>query len=278
MMRPADVVRSGSGYLARHGVESPVATAEALMMNVLGTGRTEIYARTTGLSAAEAKTFGRLLCHRCSGVPAQHLTRTQGFRRLVLAVKPGVFVPRPETEVLVEVAIAPLDSDAEALVVDVGTGTGAVALAVKDERAGSEVWATDRSPDAVVLARVNAQALGLAVTVVEGNLLEPLPPKLRGRVDLIVANPPYVEPSDESELPLEVRADPRDSVVGGLEVYPPLFAAAHAWLHPGGRVAVEIGDRQGPAVSGTAASAGFRRIRVHQDLNGRDRVVSAIRP
>jgi release factor glutamine methyltransferase len=278
MMRPADVIRRGAGYLARHGVESPFATAEVLMMNVLGAGRTDLYARTTSLSAAEAKAFGRLLCRRCTGVPTQHLTGTQGFRRLVLAVKPGVFVPRPETEVLVEVAIGPIDDDATPFVVDVGTGCGAVALAVNDERPGAEVWATDRSPDAVALARANAEALGLPITVVEGNLLEPLPSDLRGRVDLVVANPPYVEASDEPGLPREVRADPRGSVVGGFDVYPPLFAEAALWLRSGGRVAVEIGDRLGPVVSEAAAASGFQRIGVHRDLNGRQRVVAAERP
>jgi release factor glutamine methyltransferase len=273
MMRPADIVRRGAGYLDRHGVESPFATAEVLMMNVLGTGRTDLYARTTGLSTAEAKAFGRLLCRRCTGVPAQHLTGTQGFRRLVLVVRPGVFVPRPETEVLVEVAIASFDGDAAPVVVDVGTGTGAVGLAVKDECAGAHVWATDSSPDAVALAGENADALGLPITVVEGNLLDPLPRDLRGTIDLTVANPPNV-----SQLPPEVRADPRASVVGGFEVYPPLFAEAAVWLRSGGRIAVEIGDRQSGAVSEAAAAAGFQRISVHRDLNGRDRVVAAERP
>jgi release factor glutamine methyltransferase len=278
MMRPADVVRRGAGYLDRHDVESPFATAEVLMMKVLGAGRTDLYARTTGLSTAEAKAFGRLLCRRCTGVPAQHLTGTQGFRRLVLAVRPGVFVPRPETEVLVEVAVATFDGDAAPLVVDVGTGAGAVALAVKDECAGAQVWATDRSTDAVALARANADALGIAITVAEGNLLDPLPEDLRGKIDLVVANPPYVEPSDEPQLPPEVRADPRDSVVGGFEVYPPLFAQAAVWLRPGGSIAVEIGDRQSGAVSEAAAAAGFQQISVHRDLNGRERVVAAERP
>ena len=103
-MRPAQVVRRAAAYLEHHGVESPVPTAERLLSHVLGTDRAGIYARE-GLTSQEAKLFGRALCRRCAGEPLQHVTGEQGFRRIVLRVRPGVFVPRPETEVLVQTVL-----------------------------------------------------------------------------------------------------------------------------------------------------------------------------
>ncbi|MBI4260776.1 MAG: peptide chain release factor N(5)-glutamine methyltransferase, partial [Actinobacteria bacterium] len=100
-MRPADVLRRAERYLDRHGVESPRATAEVLLMHVLRTDRAGLYSRREGMSSAEARSFGRALCVRCAGTPVQHLTGTQAFRHLELEVRPGVFVPRPETEVVV---------------------------------------------------------------------------------------------------------------------------------------------------------------------------------
>jgi release factor glutamine methyltransferase len=141
-VRPAQVVRRAADYLERHGVESPVPTAERLLAHVLETDRAGIYARS-GLSTQEARRFGRALCRRCAGEPLQHVTGEQGFRRLVLGVRPGVFVPRPETEVLVQAVLDELRSVDSPLVVDVGTGTGAVALALADELPSATVHATD---------------------------------------------------------------------------------------------------------------------------------------
>src|SRR5437867_4378812 len=153
------------------------------MMVILGTDRAGLYARTQGLDVREARTFGRALCQRCTGTPLQHLTGEQAFRRITLEVRPGVFVPRPETEVLVGLALAEVGGVPGPLVVDVGTGTGAVALSVKHQRPDATVFATDLSAEAVDLARSNASRLGLAVTVLEGDLLDPLPAELLGRVD-----------------------------------------------------------------------------------------------
>src|SRR5918994_4094216 len=129
-MRPAEVVTRAADYLGRHGVEAPRQSAEALLMYFLETDRAGLYARADGLDTRTAKLFGRALCQRCHGVPLQYLVGEQQFLDLVLGVAPGVFVPRPETEVLVERALEVLPNS-EPVVVDVGTGTGAVALAIK---------------------------------------------------------------------------------------------------------------------------------------------------
>jgi release factor glutamine methyltransferase len=273
----SEVVRSAAGYLARHNVESPLPTAELLMMSVLGTDRTGIYAGNRELSTAEAKRFGRALCRRCLGTPTQHLTGEQGFRRLILEVRPGVFVPRPETEVLVEVALQLVDGLESPSIIDVGTGSGAIALAIKQERPDARVVATDVSPEAVALARANAGRLGLDVDVVEGDLLTSVPAHLRGAVDLVVSNPPYVSPEEHGELPPDARADPALALVGGIEVYERLFAEAAEWVgRRHGAVAVEIGASMGHAVADAAAMAGFAGpITIVLDLTGRPRVVRA---
>jgi release factor glutamine methyltransferase len=279
MMRPAEVVRRGADHLARHDVESPLATAEQLMMSVLASDRTSVYARTDGLSSAEARTYGRLLCRRCAGTPTQHLTGEVGFRRLLLEVRPGVFVPRPETERLVEVALDLLEGSSRApIVVDVGTGTGAVALALADERPGVRVVATDEAEEAVALARANAGRLRLDVDVRLGDLLEPLDDALGGRVDVVVSNPPYVDPAWSAELSPEVLADPPAALFGGVDVYERLFAQARRWLRAGGGVAVEVDVRIAGDVADAAARAGFRDVAIHRDLAGRDRVVAARAP
>lgn len=264
-------------YLDRHGVQSPRSTAEVLLMHVLATDRAGLYARDRGLDAREARMFGRALCQRCAGTPLQHLTGEAAFRRLRLEVRPGVFVPRPETEVLVELALGEIGALDSPLVVDVGTGTGAIALAIKDERPAATVYATDRSPEAVDLARANAARLGLDVTVLEGDLLEPLPTAMLGRVDLVVSNPPYVPRSELADLPPEVRADPSLALAGGPEVYERLGSHARRWLRPGGALAVEIDARRGVDVVEILGGA-LTEVGVRIDLTGRDRVVIARAP
>jgi release factor glutamine methyltransferase len=277
-VRPALVVRRAADYLSRHDVESPLPTAEILLANVLGVDRAGLYSRDEGLSTGEAKRFGRALCRRCVGVPLQHLTGEQGFRRLTLAVKPGVFIPRPETEILVEHALAALADLTGPVVVDVGTGTGAIALAIKDERPDARVLATDVSHDAVALARENAVRAHLDVEVARGDLLDPVPDGLRRTVDLVVSNPPYVEEEEIAALPRDVLADPREALAGGIDTYARLFAQASEVLRPGGTVAVEIGETQAASIRGIASEAGFVDIEVHPDLTGRDRVVTARTP
>jgi len=272
------VVRRAADYLARHGVEGPVPTAEVLLARALGTDRAGLYTRATGLTPTEARRFGLMLCRRCAGVPLQHLTGEQGFRRLTLAVRPGVFIPRPETEVVAERALTAIAGTTEPVVVDVGTGTGAIALAVKDERPDARVLAVDLAPEAVSLARENARRLHLEIDVLEGDLLEPLPASLRGAVDLVVGNPPYLRAEDVASLPREVRAEPPLALVATEDLYGRLFEQARAVLRPGGAVVVEIEETQATAVGAAAAAAGLVAPEVTRDLAGRERVVLARTP
>jgi release factor glutamine methyltransferase len=269
-VKPAEVATRAGEYLARHGVDRPRETAEALLAFFLRTDRAGLYARREGLDTRTARLFGRALCQRCHGVPLQYLTGEQQFFDLVLGVVPGVFVPRPETEVLVERVLEVLAE--EPVVVDVGTGTGAVALAVKRFRTQATVWATEASEDAVRVARANASRHALEVEVVQGDLLSPLPDALRGGLDLIVSNPPYVTRDEYEALPREVRAEPYEALVGGTDVHRRLAEEAPEWLRPGGWLVVEIGAAQGGEVRALFERR-FHRVEVLPDLVGRDRVV-----
>ena len=272
-MRPSEVLRRATTYLERHGVESARSSAEALLAHAIGTDRAGLYTRTEGLSQREAREFGRALCRRCTGTPLQHLTGRAGFRRIELVVRPGVFVPRPETETLVEVALERVADVGAPTIADAGTGSGAVALAIKDERPESRVYATDLGPQAVALARENAQRLGLDVTVLEGDLLDPLPEAVRGRLDAVVSNPPYVAEEEFADLPAEVLADPELALLGGTMVHARLVREAPMWLHRGGTLALEIGASQADEVRSMLEDA-FEDVRVVPDAAGRDRVVA----
>lgn len=271
--RPTEVLLRAERYLDRHGVDAPRATAEILLADVLRTDRVGLYTRAERLTPDQARDFGRALCRRCEGVPLQHLTGEQAFRGIVVAVRPGVFVPRPETEVVVETALAAIADVAEPLVVDVCTGTGVIALAIASERPDARVLAVDRSPAAAALARENAERLGLEVEVLEGDLLAPIPDDLRGAVDLVVSNPPYVRPDEVDALPADVLADPMEALVGDLALTERLALGAREALRQGGTFIVEIGEAQADEVRGVLA--GFRDVRVERDLVGRDRVVVA---
>lgn len=271
--RPSDVLARAERYLGRHGVDAPRTTAEVLLASTLGTDRAGLYVRSEPLSYVEARSFGRALCQRGKGTPLQHITGEQGFRRLRLEVRPGVFVPRPETEVLVEVALAELAGIDGPLIVDVGTGTGAIALAIMDERPDARVVAIDRSHAAVELARSNAASLGIAIEVREGDLLGPVG-ELSGSVDLIASNPPYVRPEEVDALPADVMADPIEALVGGPDIIERLADAARSMLRPGGALVLEFGEAQGGEVLAILAER-FANVRIETDLAGRDRVAVA---
>jgi release factor glutamine methyltransferase len=270
-MRPSEVVDRAADYLGRHDVESPRETSEALLMYFLGTDRAGLYSRAEGLDTRTAKLFGRALCQRCHGVPLQYLTGEQQFLDLVLGVAPGVFVPRPETEVLVERALEVLDGAAAPAIVDIGTGTGAVALAMKRRRPDAVVYSTEVSSDAAAVARANASRHALDIQGLEGDLFAPLPPKLQGRVDMVVSNPPYVTEEEYEDLPEEVKAEPYEALVGGVDVLRRLVEGSPIWLSPGGWLVVEIGAAQGEAVAGLLGDR-FEAVEVLPDLAGRDRV------
>jgi release factor glutamine methyltransferase len=226
--------------------------------------------------------FDRMLERRLTGEPLQYVLGRWGFRTLDLMVDRRVLIPRPETETVVEHALDRLDQLGRpaATVVDLGTGSGAIALSIAAERPEVQVWAVDRSPDAIAVARANLVGIGRAgtrVRILEGSWFDPLPPDLRGGVDLLVSNPPYVAPDDP--LPAQVADwEPVDALIPGptgLEAVELICAEAPGWLAVGGWLVVEIGETQADAVRLLAHRAGLVDIEIGPDLAGRPRALIA---
>lgn len=270
-MRSTHLVRRAAVDLERHAIESPRATAEILLAYVLGTDRAGVYGGASTPTRAQELAFDVAVRRRCSGTPVQYITGDQPFRRLTLAVHPGVFIPRPETEMLVETALGLLEATSRPMVVDVGTGTGAIALAIADERPDAVVLATDLSPAAVALARRNADRLGLRIEVHRGDLLQPIR-AFAGRIDLVVSNPPYLRPDRLGELPVDVRSEPELALAGDVGLYERLGGEAAIALRSGGGIVVEIAEELAKDVA-AAMQRWFTDVLVVKDLARRERFV-----
>jgi release factor glutamine methyltransferase len=265
-----EALRAGTGFLERKGVDSPRLDAELLIGKALGLSRLELYTRhDRPLSEAERAEARALLERRGKREPLAYVLGEWGFRRLTLTTDARALVPRPETEIVVERALALLEGVDGPRIVDVGTGSGAIALALAQERPDARVTATDISPDALALARENAERLALRVELVETTLVE----GLAGPFDLVVSNPPYVAPAELDSLQPEVRDwEPRGAVVenGQTEA---LVGVAKDLLAPGGALVLECHEGKAQAVAELLRSAGYAGTKVTLDLTGRERVV-----
>ena len=220
---------------------------------------------------------------RRGGEPLQYVLGVWGFRRLELVVDRRVLIPRPETEMVVEVALEELRRLAAVrpLAVDLGTGSGAIAISLALEMPRARVWGTDRSEEALAVARANLSGMGASVAtrvrLSAGDWFAALPPNLAGQVDLIVANPPYVGASEV--LPAEVAEwEPAGALVAGptgLEAVADILAGAPAWLRRPGAVVLEIAPHQAGVARELASAAGFDEVDVRPDLAGRPRALVA---
>ena len=228
----------------------------------------------------------RLVSRVVAAEPLQYVLGHWAFRTLDLEVGPAALVPRPETEVVVEVALGELRRGiAGRRVADLGTGTGAIALSIAVEAPGSEVFATDRSPEALALAARNLARTGAGdvsrVVLSSGDWYGALPPALAGTFDLVVSNPPYLAEDELSGLGTAVRDhEPVVALVAGptgLEAVEVLVSGAVTWLAPAGSLVVEIAPAQASAAAALAVGAGFAEALIRLDLAGRDRVLVARR-
>ncbi len=271
--------------LTRAGVPSPDVDAELLLGFVLGMSRGEVQAKAiigTAISVADAATITAFVKRRAAREPLQHITGRAPFRSLELAVGPGVFVPRPETEQVAQFAIDALRAAAtpEPIGIDLGTGSGAIALALATEVPHARVYGVENSPEAFIWTRQNFRESGAEnARAVFVDLAAALP-ELDGTVSVVISNPPYI-PLGAIPRDPEVRLfDPEHALYGGedgLDVVRQVSHTARRLLHQGGTLVLEHGELQAAAISGILAADGWRAIASHPDFLGRDRSTTALR-
>ncbi len=278
-----DTLTSAVDRLTSARVGSPRMNAELLLMFTLGCDRAYLFAHPErDITGEEQARYEEALAQRARGVPAQYITGHQEFWGMNFLVSPAVLIPRPETEHVIETVLtlskACLASSAGGpiRIVDVGTGSGCIAIALAKELPDAEIQATDISPEALDVARVNAarHQLEKRIRFHQTDLLHSLD---LDAFDFIVSNPPYVGESEEDQVQLEVRKfEPRNAVFAGpsgLEVIERLIPQAHAALKPGGRLVIEISGTIAEGVKGLLG--GWKQVQITNDLQGIARVASA---
>lgn len=223
----------------------------------------------SGLSDVEV-----LARRRLEGEPLQYLEGTAPFLDFEVVVDRRVLIPRPETEHLFELALSL--ADGPSVVVDLGTGSGVLALAAARAFPRAAVHAVDVDAGALAVAGENARRLGVSVELHHGDLFDPLPSALRGVIDLVVSNPPYVADGEWPSLPVDVRHEPPVALMGGhdgTEVLKRIAGAVREWVRPNGLVVCEMGEEHGRAMREAFGAIGS--VSIHQDPAGRDRYVAA---
>ncbi|MEV6771592.1 peptide chain release factor N(5)-glutamine methyltransferase [Nocardia sp. NPDC051030] len=284
-LRPA--IRAAAETLQAAGVHSPLADAELLAAHVLGVDRMRL-ALVPMVTPDQLEEFRKLVARRAERFPLQHLTGTAAMGEIDLAVGPGVFIPRPETELLFAWALGQLEAighDHQPIVVDLCTGSGALALAIAHARPDAQVHAVELDPEALTWARRNALQLAdegdTPIDLHAGDVTDPsILDHLNGRVDVVVSNPPYIP--EGAQLDPEVADhDPHRALFGGpdgLDVIRPMIGNIARLLRPEGSVAIEHDDTNGGDVAALlTAQGGFTSVVEHPDLAGKPRFVAARR-
>ena len=280
-----DLVEHAAKRFEEAGIDSAIVDAELLAGHVIGLTRGGVQSemiRGAEIDDAHAETLTELYGRRLSREPLQHITGRAYFRNLELIVGKGVFVPRPETEFVAQLAIDALRSIASEtpFAVDLGTGSGAIALAMATEVTNAKIYAVEKSADAMAFTRQNFEKYGSAnTTLIQGDLADAFA-ELDGRVSVVASNPPYI-PSAAVPRDIEVKLhDPELALYGGedgMQVMHLVSATAKRLLHEGGSLVVEHADSQATQVSQLLLADGWRQVRSHKDLTGRDRAVTAIK-
>ena len=272
-MNVATALRQGAELLDKDRIAAPRLTAEVLLAHALGCDRPPLYAHSEReLTDLEQLHYGRYLHERLAGRPTQYITGRVEFYGREFRVTPAVFIPRPETELVVEAALR--HAAGASRVLDVGTGSGCLAITLQKEWPNARVFACDLAGEALEVARSNAVALAAPVRFFRGDLLEACG---ADRFDLVVSNPPYIPEEEAAGLPREVR-DHEPPVAlfagpGGLDCYRRLIPAAARALRTGGWLILEIGYKSRAAVEALAGPEWSRRV-VESDLAGFERVLA----
>lgn len=280
-----DLVEHAAKRFEEAGIDSAIVDAELLAGHVLGLSRGGIQSEIivgAEINDAQAEEITNLYARRLNREPLQHITGKAYFRNLELEVGRGVFIPRPETEFVAQLAIDALrivPSD-KPIAIDLGTGSGAIALALATEVPSAKIFAVEKSDDAISFTRRNFEKYGNEnATLIQGDLAEAFS-DLDGSASVVVSNPPYI-PLAAAPRDVEVRLhDPQLALYGGedgMQVMHLVSASAKRLLHDGGTLVVEHADSQGEQVSQLLLADGWRQVRSHKDLTGRDRAVTAIK-
>jgi release factor glutamine methyltransferase len=277
-----DAVRAAAQILAEAGVPSPRVDAELLAEHLLGVGLGRLRAMMLG-DAPVPEGYAELVAERARRIPLQHITGVAHFRYLQLAVGPGVFIPRPETESVVQLVIDRLEQLVASgvrrpRVVDLGTGSGAIAGSVAHEVPEAEVHAVEFSEFAHAWAAKNLHPLG--VSLIRGDLRDALP-ELNGSVDVVVSNPPYIPAEAIPNEPEVALHDPPEALYGGgadgMELPTAAAASAARLLVPGGYFVMEHAEVQAAWIVSMLSGTGrWTNISTHLDLNGKERATSAV--
>lgn len=270
-----DLLSWSRDYFEKHEVDSPRLTAELLLSHVLEVQRIRLYTDLDRpLEQPELARYRELVLRRVRGEPAQYLLGSQDFYGRRFRTDRRALIPRPETELVVERVLRHLPKDESRRVVDVGCGTGAIGLTIAAERPQTDVVLVDISPDALELARENAELLGLSERVEfrEGHLLEPLGDE---RFDVVVANLPYVPDGQRDSLAVHIREhEPALALfagVDGLDLIRQLTATAAAHVTPGGLLVLEHAENHGAAIVRLLDSPEWTPAVVEKDLAGLER-------
>ena len=280
-----DLVEHAAKRFEEAGIDSAIVDAELLAGHVLGLSRGGIQSEIVvgaEINDAQAEELTNLYARRLNREPLQHITGKAYFRNLELEVGRGVFIPRPETEFVAQLAIDALrivPSD-KPIAIDLGTGSGAIALALATEVPSAKIFAVEKSDDAISFTRRNFEKHGNEnATLIQGDLAEAFG-DMDGSASVVVSNPPYI-PLAAVPRDVEVRLhDPQLALYGGedgMQVMHLVSASAKRLLHDGGTLVVEHADSQGEQVSQLLLADGWRQVRSHKDLTGRDRAVTAIK-
>jgi len=272
--------------------DNGIREAEDLLCHLLGWDRLKLFMESqTTLEEPLFRAFEALVARRTAGEPLQYLLGHAGFMGLDFLVRPGVLIPRPDTELLVETALSHLKGLGLARpsadffkVADLGTGSGAIALSIAHYNEASLVTAVDLSPQALAVAEENVRRLGLdqRVRLIEADMFDFLAGEEAASYELIVSNPPYIPTQVIETLQVEVRVhEPRLALDGGpdgLGPYRRLAVTAHGPLVCGGRLVMEIGHDQAASVKQFLLDAGvWEKVECLRDLQGNDRVVTAVK-
>lgn len=278
----AGLLAEAASTLAEVGVPTPRADAELLLAHVLGRSRGVVGAGVVTIDAEAEAAFRGLVARRATRTPLQHLTGQAHFRRVSLEVGPGVFVPRPETEVMVGAVLDRLRSTPDPVVLELGTGSGAIAAALADECPTAAIHAVELDPLAHEYAVRNLAGTGVDLRLADLAAALETFPHLRAVTDVVVANPPYIPESAYESVAVEARDfDPPAALWSGedgLDAIRALLPVAIEALRPGGMLAFEHAEVQSDdVVALTAGTGAFTAVRDNDDLTGRSRFVTATR-